>query len=496
MKTEVVRTWLVYLFTLLTVAALNMDGVASWYLGRGEGREDIRTGLAALKAIHSESGVGPWLTSLECAAAPVFQGSYKDKSRCREVAAERFSLASGNAPAPVSSASSSPRHSVAAAESVVSGEISFEPTERLGARAPFTAMREADGGTRDHLMMEALITGTTARSSKHAPGNPPSVESCDDDEQFRLANRASGCSDSAADLTNQERQTTASLQTRFSGEHADQGAFEIPPPHGSTMSGTESLTSTTAMPPESQLESTGVDPADPPPIETISDKSLCGDAFGRNDFQSVLLVGDSLAHGLALSLGRELKDRKGTVFSFVAKVASGLNNPNVFNWERTVRMLIEHGAPDLLLVMMGVNDANNHIREGSRLCAVGTPEWGQAYENKVESFLRIASENNVHVCWIGIPVVREEGLQNRVLLANMAARNACNRVGNCRFIDTFEALCDENKKYTNYLKEPSGASVRIRAKDGIHFSMEGSNLLSNFILQKLETGVTEPSVQN
>jgi hypothetical protein len=70
-------------------------------------------------------------------------------------------------------------------------------------------------------------------------------------------------------------------------------------------------------------------------------------------------------------------------------------------------------------------------------------------------------------------------------------------VGNCRFIDTFEALCDENRKYTNYLREPDGSSIRIRAKDGIHFSMEGSNLLSKYILQKLETsGPTQPSAQN
>jgi hypothetical protein len=215
----------------------------------------------------------------------------------------------------------------------------------------------------------------------------------------------------------------------------------------------------------------------------------------RAAFQSVLLIGDSLAHGLALSLGRDLKDREGAAFSFVAKVSSGLNNPNLFNWEKTMRMLIEHGAPDLVLIMMGVNDANNHIREGNRLCVVGTPEWGQAYENRVESFLRIASETHIRICWIGVPVVREEELQSRVFLANMAARNACGRVENCRFIDTFGVLCDENRKYTNYLKETDGSNIRIRAKDGIHFSMEGGNLLSRHILQELH-GAPFPNAQN
>ena len=95
MKTEVVRTWLVYLFTLLAVAALNIDSVGSWYLNKGEGREDIRIGLARLTAVHSETGVGPWLTSLECAAQSLFEGAYKDKSKCRDRDSKLASLASG-----------------------------------------------------------------------------------------------------------------------------------------------------------------------------------------------------------------------------------------------------------------------------------------------------------------------------------------------------------------------------------------------------------------
>lgn len=442
MKTEVVRTWLVYLFTLLAVAALNIDRVGSWYLNKGEGREGIRIGLARLTAVHSETGVGPWLTSLECAAQSLFEGAYKDKSKCRDRGSEPTLLASDNAkpqppvPAKLPFHGSDPLGSAPFSEASIDHLPPF-PDRELGG-----VMHEPDGATRDHLIMEALIGGTSGRS--------------DDQETARIVPAA---------------RSEAYMH-----------------PYGGTMPATNAT--------DTPLGAFQTDHADSAPEAAISGKSLCNEAFGRTDFQSVLLVGDSLAHGLALSLGRDLKDRRGAVFSFVAKVASGLNNPNVFNWERTMRMLIEQDAPDLLLVMMGVNDANNHIREGSRLCAVGTPEWGQAYESKVENFLRIASENNVQVCWIGVPVVREEGLQNRVLLANMAAKNACGRVENCRFIDTFEALCDENKKYTNYLKEPNGSSVRIRAKDGIHFSMEGSNLLSNYILRKLETGLTEPSVQN
>jgi hypothetical protein len=136
--------------------------------------------------------------------------------------------------------------------------------------------------------------------------------------------------------------------------------------------------------------------------------------------------------------------------------------------------------------MMGINDANNDIRESGRLLTVGTPEWADAYEEKVRSFLRIASENKACVYWVGVPVVRDELLQNRVLIANRAAKGACSTQKNCFFIDTLEVLSDENHKYASYRKESNGYNLRIRQKDGIHLSCEGSNLLAQYIMPYLE----------
>jgi hypothetical protein len=157
----------------------------------------------------------------------------------------------------------------------------------------------------------------------------------------------------------------------------------------------------------------------------------------------------------------------------------------VLNWEKTMRMIVRKGCPDIVLVMMGINDANNHIRDGSRLCVVGTPEWCDAYQKKVAEFLAILPLKNTRVYWIGIPVVREDWLMERVLLANKAVKQACEKLPGCYFIDTLDALTDENRHYTNYLTEPDGGKVRVRAKDGIHFSSAGCDLLSEYVLLKM-----------
>lgn len=475
MRYTVVRTWLVCFFTLLSLACLNAEGVYSWYIDKGEGREEILRGLTELKRIHSEIGIGSFLTWLDCAAGPVFEGSYKDQSKCRDVAERPFGLA-WNRP-----------HGVPATSSPSPAEgRAMKPSP------PEVPMSRP-------VLMPDRIVRETAGLPQSQPETGPSDPARDDDPVERTLE---GPGTGVEPHVGTESPNHADAHTLLKDDDFKEDE-PGPPETGLAPSQEDRLA------PVAEYAVTGAgapDPGDPPspaihvaqtaargggdPIEAIptiaSAEDSCDRGPERSGFQSVLLVGDSLAHGLALSLGRDLKDRRGAAFSFVAKVSSGLNNPNLFNWEKSMRMLIENGAPDLVLIMMGVNDANNHIREGNRLCAVGTPEWEQAYESRVESFLRIASETKVPVCWIGVPVVREEGLQNRVVLANMAAKNACSRVDNCRFIDTFEVLCDENKKYTNYFREVDGSSVRIRAKDGIHFSMEGGNLLSRHILQKLD----------
>jgi hypothetical protein len=495
MKTAVVRTWLVYFFTLLSVALLNIDGVVSWVVNKGEGREEILRGLGKLKHLHKESGIGPWLVSLECAAGPAFEGSYKDKSKCRDVM-------EGSAAVSWKLTTMGPSTLQEAKPNETQSDPVYQdhtPPRVLGESAPtdqVAVMHEPDGATPFYLTVEASDSRAPAAAVGNVLEKPARASTEQAGSEDRLAETEPPIGTAVPVDRHPESSPAMALAQEERGG-GDLGASRSMPVGNGSDADSDLGAAAAARAQGIELAALhSSSEVRPPVVGQNPDKGLCGEELGKTEFQSVLLVGDSLAHGLALSLGRDLKDRRGAVFSFVSKVSSGLNNPGVFNWEKTMRMLIEHGAPDLVLVMMGVNDANNHIREGNRLCAVGTPEWGQAYENRVENFLRIASENRVQVCWIGVPVVREEVLQNRVLLANMAARNACGRVSNCRFIDTFEVLCDENRKYTNYLKEPDGSCTRIRSKDGIHFSMEGSNLLSRHILQKLEHGGTHPSAQN
>lgn len=535
MKRAVIRTWLLCFFTILLVGLLNIDAVLSWYGNRIQERDEVMEALSAVKRIQMEAGIGPWLNEAECAAGIVFEGSYKDKSKCREgwgapaAASDKAPALSGfdregnrshdtraaasfeggmGRPVQPEAMSMTPEHVEDRVRKTLEG-MAFAHAAPHGRKAGrHTALWERAEPAGSGLARAATEPERAIQDAK--PTEPPGTseihkgrENEADGESHQAMNRfetapPDGRSASKVATGSEE----SSDQGAASGERLeedDRDSGRAAAPEGVAAAGPPDAADGREKPKEPAV--TGDKLALVRPLEDLQSQgsttphpheNLWGRVQGRQ-FQSMLLVGDSLAHGLAMSLENDVKSKDGAEFSYFAKVSSGLNNPNVLNWEKTIRMLLDRETPDLVMIMMGVNDANNHIRDGGKLCVVGTPEWENAYEKKVESFLRIVSDKHIRVCWIGAPVVREDWLQKRVGFANSAARTACGKLENCLFIDTSDALCDERGRYTNYLREDNGSNVRIRAKDGIHFSMAGSGRLSKYVLLKLEGAEKESS---
>ncbi|HBD07622.1 MAG TPA: hypothetical protein DCZ69_05125, partial [Syntrophobacteraceae bacterium] len=385
MNMAVVRTWLVYVFTLMLVCLLNIDGVLSWYAGKSEGREEILRGLAELKRIQMVTGIQPVLNRMECAAGFAFEGSYKDKSKCREYFRDDQpgppKVAGMHTSVPeVSSLDNTRMDSAVQREEPFSPhpEINeFDQTAGDGQSRAVVAQMGATKSKRRHARRRHRIR--TARGlhppkseiqadepsgSREPPFRGVAATDHDHDAQPEPVFAVNGQAIDERSPSNTMRMTAAR------GAHWDIAPAMAVSPVSIQVAAVRELSESGPA--------TGSAPDSVPEVGIL----------GMAAFHSVLLVGDSLAHGLAMALGPDLKDQAGAAFSCFAKVSSGLNNPNVINWEKTVRMLLQQGVPNLVLVMMGVNDANNHIRDGSRVCLVGTPEWEQAYENKVENFLR------------------------------------------------------------------------------------------------------------
>ena len=214
--------------------------------------------------------------------------------------------------------------------------------------------------------------------------------------------------------------------------------------------------------------------ASPQPAATAG--SLAASAQAACAPKKVLIVGDSFAVGLGMTMEQSLKPRGPVALASRGKVSSGLNTPKFYDWEKALGEFLTEEKPEALVVMLGGNDAKN---------GKGTPEWSKDFQAKAARFLSIAANHKVSVVWVGLPPMREKTFSQKAWTANEAMRSACLTAKGCRFIDSWDLFADNAGNFS--AKKPvGGKAVSLRGKDGVHFSAAGCKLLTDRIV----TGLT------
>jgi uncharacterized protein len=192
--------------------------------------------------------------------------------------------------------------------------------------------------------------------------------------------------------------------------------------------------------------------------------------------QKILIVGDSFAVGLGMTMEQSFKPVGPVALASRGKVSSGLNSPRFYDWEKSLTDFLVAEKPTVLVVMLGGNDAKN---------GQGTPQWSTDFQAKAKRFLDIAGNHHVKVYWVGLPPMREKAFSQRAWIANEAMRAACASASACRFIDSWDLFADTSGKFC--AKKPlAGKAISLRGKDGVHFSAAGCKLLTD----RIATGMT------
>jgi len=203
-------------------------------------------------------------------------------------------------------------------------------------------------------------------------------------------------------------------------------------------------------------------------------------AKDKTGVRSVAVVGDSLAVGVGMTMEQRLQKIEGVGCVPMGKVSTGLISKK-YDWDKALADLLAKKPITTVVVVLGGNDANNSI--GGK--AAGTPEWSEAYSAKAERFLRIAESAHVKVMWVGLPAMKDAAYSKRVEAVNAAAKTACSKVSGCAYMEASDIFADGSGNYVQ-AKDFGGKTVSLRAKDGVHMTMTGYDLLCRRVLDKLE----------
>ena len=238
----------------------------------------------------------------------------------------------------------------------------------------------------------------------------------------------------------------------------------------------------------------------PPGIVASGGEQSCRAPLSPLEPLRLWIGGDSLAGSLGPSLG-ELAGKSGIVQPVVdARASSGLLSPDFFDWPKKGTEDMFTFNPEVAVFIIGTNDAKNLSRGDAQ-----DPRWQAKYSALVEQMLKVLAGNGRAVYWVGAPVMSDAAFSERVKAVNAVFRDVAARYPKVTYVDAFSIFSGPDGTYAPALPSSEGRVVRVRARDGIHFTAEGGNLLAKTVFDQLDPqckimqqaveGVTKPIIE-
>jgi uncharacterized protein len=195
----------------------------------------------------------------------------------------------------------------------------------------------------------------------------------------------------------------------------------------------------------------------------------------------VFVTGDSQAQ----FIGETLTDLlPGDLFDVevVARNATGLTNPEFFNWEINAKQEIQARDPDIAVMVIGGNDGFNVVSDGE-LYGPHDPQWQTEYARRAAVVMReLGSNGKRPVFWVPPPTARDPEYNDIYETQNRAVEQAAAAVPGARYVDIYDTI--NNGKYSDELKI-DGERVLARQSDGVHFNREGAVVPTRLILRAM-----------
>jgi uncharacterized protein len=200
----------------------------------------------------------------------------------------------------------------------------------------------------------------------------------------------------------------------------------------------------------------------------------------------VLVTGDSEAEFLGQRLTDQAKPGLLEVET-VAQNATGLTNPDFFNWEINAQQEMDSRDPDAVVMAIGGNDGFN-VEAGGQLYGPGDPEWQTEFARRVAVVAKTFSGEDKQgrperpVYWVPPPTARDPEFNEIYEIQNRAVEQAAAAVPGGRYVDIYDTI---NKgRYSDELKI-DGRRVLARQSDGVHFSREGAVAPARLVLEAM-----------
>ncbi|HVT41444.1 MAG TPA: DUF459 domain-containing protein, partial [Acidimicrobiales bacterium] len=232
------------------------------------------------------------------------------------------------------------------------------------------------------------------------------------------------------------------------------------PPATGTKGGTASTTPTTAAP----------NPKDPTAANPLR----------------VLIIGDSIGLDLGGPLQSALAQTGVVNAALDARESTGLTRPDYFNWPSELTTDIARVDPQVVVIMMGANDAQDFL--GPPDVPYTSSQWNTLYSQRVAQFMQIAQSKGAAVVWVGMPPMQNPGLNAQMSDLNaVVQQQAAAAHPPVTYLSTDRSLGTAQNGYTAFITNAAGQVVNVRTPDGTHLTPGGGQVVAEQVINELQT---------
>lgn len=263
----------------------------------------------------------------------------------------------------------------------------------------------------------------------------------------------------------------AQLQTWLIRHLASGGTFAAQSLPIETPSGPSA---TIAASPPTPTQATASDPA---PIITAGHPEI-----HLHDGDMVLFAGDSMMEGIAPHLQRRLQREYGIASLNISKQSTGLAYPKIFDWPATIEQhLAQYPRIKVVAVFLGPNDPWDfpNPQGGTGYLKFQSPEWESVYRSRIRRIADAVAAHNARLIWLEIPPMRSNKLHSQMIYLNRIMADELR--GRAFWLTTRQATGGQEDGSFGENLQHDGQTIRVRSKDGIHFTLKGQQILADHL---------------
>ncbi len=215
-----------------------------------------------------------------------------------------------------------------------------------------------------------------------------------------------------------------------------------------------------------------------------------------NNKLRVVVVGDSLAMGLSTAVGRVF-DPALVQFVDQGRLSTGLARADYFDWVKGMQQISDRFRPDVVVVLIGVNDDQSIIYPGGRIIPGGGEEWAEVYSERIDQFLGAATETGGRVVWVGLPPLADRKDNSLARTFNESYEDGVENYQAAAFFDTYERFSRDGG-YAPFGRDAKGNVAQLRGGDGVHFTVTGYDALAREAIEVAvkKWGLTKRAIED